>query len=78
MAKCQISGKTQQNGHRVSHAKNRTKHAFKPNLQARRIFIPEEERYVKVKISTRIMKTIDKIGLNATLKKFGMTISDLQ
>ncbi len=75
--RCRISGKQGQAGHRVSHAKNRTKHLFKPNLQSRKIFVPEAGKYVKVKVSTRIMRTIDKIGLPNTLKKYGMKISDL-
>lgn len=76
--RCEISGKQGQFGHRVSHAKNRTKHLFKPNLQSRRIYVPSEDRYVKVKVSTRVMRTIDKIGLQATLKKHGLTLQDLK
>ena len=75
--KCAVSGKTRQNGHRVSHANNRTKHAFKPNIQTKTIFIPSAKRSVRVNLSTRIIRTIDKIGLEATLKKFGMQVSDL-
>ncbi len=75
--KCKISGKGNQQGHRVSHAKNRTKHTFKANLQPRRIFIAEENRYVKVKVSTRVLRTIDKIGLRGTLKKYGVSLKDI-
>ncbi|MCB0355163.1 MAG: 50S ribosomal protein L28 [Bdellovibrionales bacterium] len=76
--RCKISGKGCQFGHRVSHAKNRTKHTFKANLQSRRLFVPDENRYIKTRVSTRILKTIDKIGLRATLKKHGMTVKDLE
>lgn len=76
--KCKISGVSRQNGHRVSHANNKTKHAFKANIQARALYIPEEKRTIRVKLSTRIIRTIDKIGLAATLKKHGMTLKDLQ
>ena len=75
--KCKISGLSRQSGHRVSHAKNRTKHTFLANLQPRKLFIAEENKYVRVRISTRVMRTIDKIGLTKTLKKYNMTIKDL-
>ena len=66
--KCDISGKTAQNGHRVSHAKNRTNHTFKANIQIRNVFIPEEGRNVKLRVSTRILRTIDKID-KATIEE---------
>ena len=75
--RCQISGTKGQHGHRVSHAKNRRKHVFQPNLQVKKIFIPEENRYVKLNISTRLIRTIDKIGLNETLKKYNLTLKDI-
>lgn len=75
--KCKVSGKSRQNGHRVSHANNKTHHVFLSNLQTRRLFIPSEKRYVRVKLSTRMIRTIDKIGLEAALKKHGMTVADL-
>lgn len=75
--KCQISGKSNQFGHRVSHAKNKTKHTFHPNLQSKRIFVAEENRYVRISVFTRILRTIDKIGLAATLKKHNLKLNDL-
>ena len=75
--KCQISGKAGQFGHRVSHANNKTKHLFRPNLQSKRIFVAEEGRYVRVSVSTRVLRTIDKIGLMATLKKHKLSLKDL-
>ena len=75
--KCQISGKAGQFGHRVSHANNKTNHLFRPNLQSKRIFVAEEGRYVRVSVSTRVLRTIDKIGLMATLKKHNLTLKDL-
>lgn len=75
--RCKISGIARQNGHRVSHAKNKTKHAFKANIQARSIFVPEENKTVRIKLSTRMIRTIDKIGLTAALKKFKMKAADL-
>ena len=75
--KCQISGKSNQFGHRVSHANNKTKHTFGPNLQSKRIYVAEEGRYVRIRVSTRVLRTIDKIGLAATLKKNNLKLSDL-
>lgn len=75
--KCSISGVSRQNGHRVSHANNKTHHVFMSNLQTRRVFIPSEKRYVRLKLSTRMIRTIDKLGVEAALKKHGMTVKDL-
>ena len=75
--KCEISGKSRQVGNRVSHAKNRRKHVFSANVQEKRIFVPEKNAFVKLKLSTRIIRTIDKLGLNKTLQKFGLTLKDL-
>lgn len=75
--KCSISGKSNQFGHRVSHANNKTKHTFRPNLQTKRIFVSEENRYVRVKLSARMIRTIDKLGLVVALRKHNMTLKDL-
>ena len=76
--KCEISGKSRQHGHRVSHANNKTKHVFRANLQTRRVYIASEKRYVRVKVSTRILRTFDKLGVEGTLKKYGLTVADLR
>ncbi len=76
--KCKISGVSHQCGHRVSHANNKTKHVFRSNLQTKRIYVPEEGRYVRVKVSTRIIRTIDKLGLHKTMQRYGLTLSDLR
>ncbi|MCI5064429.1 50S ribosomal protein L28 [bacterium] len=81
--RCSISGKQGQFGNRVSHAKNRTKHLFKPNLQSRRIFVPESGhpeggQFVRVKVSTRVLRTMDKLGVRATLQKYGLTLKDIR
>ncbi|MCB9030607.1 MAG: 50S ribosomal protein L28 [Deltaproteobacteria bacterium] len=75
--RCDISKVSKQHGHRVSHAKNRRKHAFKGNIQIKKLFVPEENRSVTLKLSTRMIRTIDKIGLTATLKKFNLSLSDV-
>ena len=68
--RCEISGQGRQCGHRVSHANNKRKHVFDSNLQTRRIFVPELGKYVKVRLSTRMLRTIDKLGYTETIRKY--------
>ena len=75
--KCEISGVGRQTGHRVSHAKNKTKHVFLANLQNKRVYVPEEKRWMRLRVTTRMIRTIDKLGLKGTLKKFGITLADI-
>ena len=75
--RCDISGKSRQSGHRVSHANNKSKHVFRANLQTRKVYLSEEKRFVKLKLSTRMIRTIDKIGLQEALRKNNLTIKDL-
>lgn len=70
--KCQITGKGPLSGNNVSHAHNRSKRRQLPNLQKKRIYIPEEKRYVTVRISARAIKTINKNGAKVTLQKAGL------
>lgn len=68
MAKvCQITGKRTQVGNNVSHAKNRVKRKFYPNLQKKKFFLETEGVWVELKVSTQAMRTINKKGLHATL-----------
>ncbi|HEY4656816.1 MAG TPA: 50S ribosomal protein L28 [Cyclobacteriaceae bacterium] len=66
---CQITGKRPRVGNNVSHANNRTKRRFYPNLQKKRFFIPEEGRWVTLKLSAKAIKTINKLGITAVLKE---------
>ena len=66
---CDITGKKAQVGNNVSHANNRTKRKFYPNLHKKRFYIPEEDRWVTLKVSTSALKTINKNGISAVLKK---------
>jgi large subunit ribosomal protein L28 len=70
--KCPISGKGPLTGNHVSHAHNRSRRRQLPNLQKKRIFIPEEGRFVTVRISARALKTISKNGAKVTLEKAGL------
>lgn len=66
---CQITGKRPQVGNNVSHANNKTKRRFYPNLQKKRFFLPEENRWITLKVSTKAIKTINKYGISAVLKE---------
>lgn len=65
---CEITGKTAQVGHNVSHSNKKTKRRFNPNLKTKRFWSEEEGRWITLKVSTAGMKTINKNGLSAALK----------
>jgi large subunit ribosomal protein L28 len=66
---CEITGKRARVGNNVSHANNKTKRTFSPNLHKKRFYIPEEDRWVVMKVSSKALRTINKNGLTAVLKK---------
>ncbi|MEO9968088.1 MAG: 50S ribosomal protein L28 [Reichenbachiella sp.] len=66
---CQITGKRPQVGNNVSHANNKTKRRFYPNLFKKRFYLPEEDRWITLKVSSTALKTINKNGLASVLKK---------
>ncbi|MEM1326589.1 MAG: 50S ribosomal protein L28 [Bacteroidota bacterium] len=66
---CQLTGKRPISGNNVSHSNRRTKRRFLPNIQKKRFYIPETDQWVQLKVSTSAMRTIDKLGLYAYLKK---------
>jgi large subunit ribosomal protein L28 len=66
---CQITGKRTIVGNNVSHANNRTKRKFYPNLFVKRFFLEEENRWVKIRVTANGIKTITKNGLKNALKK---------
>ncbi|MBN2359287.1 MAG: 50S ribosomal protein L28 [Deltaproteobacteria bacterium] len=74
MAKCQMTGKRHMVGNRVSHANNRTKKAREANIQSKRFYIPEQGRWVRLKVSTRAIRTITKDGVLKCAKKNGVKI----
>ena len=65
---CQITGKKVQFGNNVSKAINKTKRRFNANIISKRFYIPEEDRWVKLKVSTSVLKTINKKGISVVLK----------
>ncbi len=66
---CDLTGKKTQSGNNVSHANNKTKRKFYPNLQKKRFYIVEEDRFVTLKVSTSAIRTISKNGILPTMRK---------
>ena len=66
---CQVTGKRPTVGNNVSHAHNKTKRRFLPNLHKKRIWVPSEQRYVTLRVSARGLRTIDKIGIEAAIER---------
>ncbi|MBS3804011.1 MAG: 50S ribosomal protein L28 [Oleiphilaceae bacterium] len=64
---CQVTGKKPLSGNNVSHAMNHSRRRFLPNLQSHRFWVESEKRFVKLKVSTKGMRVIDKKGIDAVL-----------
>jgi large subunit ribosomal protein L28 len=64
---CQVTGKTPMVGNKVSHANNRTKRRFLPNLQYRRFWVESENRFVRLRVSNAGLRIIDKNGIETVL-----------
>jgi large subunit ribosomal protein L28 len=75
--KCKLTGKGPMTGHNVSFSQKKTKRRFLPNIQIKRIYVPELDRHVRIKMSVRAMRTVDKIGLMPFLKKQGLALKDV-
>lgn len=75
--KCAITGKKSLSGKNVSHAHNVTPKWQRPNLQKKRIFVTELSRWVRVKLSTRALRTINKKGLLPYLRDEGLRLEDV-
>ena len=66
---CEITGKKVMVGNNVSHSNIKTKRKFVPNLQTKKFFIPETNKWVTLKVSVAAMRTIDKKGITACMKE---------
>jgi large subunit ribosomal protein L28 len=66
---CQVTGKKPVSGNKVSHSNIKTKRRFLPNLQTKRYFLAEEDKWVTLKVSSEAIRTINKNGLLAVVKK---------
>ncbi|MFA7668052.1 MAG: 50S ribosomal protein L28 [Burkholderiaceae bacterium] len=64
---CQVTGKGPMVGNHVSHANNKTKRRFLPNLQSRRFWVESENRWIRLRVSTKALRTIDKVGIDVVL-----------
>ena len=66
---CEVTGKKPMSGHNVSHANNKTKRRFLPNLQHRKFWVESENRWISLRLSNAALRTIDKNGIDAVLGK---------
>ncbi|WP_077927121.1 50S ribosomal protein L28 [Wohlfahrtiimonas populi] len=65
---CQVTGKAPAVGNNVSHANNKTRRRFLPNLHSHRIWVESEQRFVTLRVTSAGLRTIDKKGIDAVLK----------
>lgn len=66
---CQVTGKRPISGNNVSHANNKTRRRFLPNIKHHRYWVEEENRFVSLKLTARGMRTIDKLGIKVVLDR---------
>jgi len=76
--RCQISGKQTGHGNSISHSHIRSKRTFKINLITKKVFIADENRFVKLKMSARMLKTLNNKGVKSLMKKYGQNLSALR
>jgi large subunit ribosomal protein L28 len=74
MAKSDITGKRKLLAQNVSHSNIKTKRWQHINIQTRRVWIPEQQRFVTLRLTTRDIRTIDKIGVSAYAKRYGFAL----
>ncbi len=70
---CQVTGKKPMKGNLVSHANNKTKRVFQPNLHYRRFWLESQNRWVRLRVSTAGLRKIDKLGVEAVLAEIHAT-----
>ncbi|HUN23560.1 MAG TPA: 50S ribosomal protein L28 [Anaerolineales bacterium] len=75
--KCKLSGKAPSYGNNVPFSQKKTRRRWNINLQSKRIYVPELGRFVRLRVSTAAMRTVDKIGLMAYVRKQGLRIEDV-
>jgi len=75
--RCSITGKRPLSGHHVSHSNRKVKRVQKPNLKNKRIYVPELGRFVRIKLSTRALRTVNKKGLLSYLKDQGLSLKEV-
>ncbi|MBP9706959.1 MAG: 50S ribosomal protein L28 [Oligoflexales bacterium] len=73
--RCDLTGKGVLVGNRVSHSKMRTKHRFLPNIQKKRFWSAELNKFVTLRVTTSTIRTIDKVGLDSYARRLGIQLS---
>ena len=77
MRVCELTGKRRNVANNVSHAHNKTKKVQNPNLQWKRVFLPEEGRHIRMRLSTRAIRNINRMGLKAYCRRLGVDYAAL-
>ncbi len=74
---CKLTGKGTASGNNVSHAMNHTRRVQRANLHYKRLFVPELDRFVRVRLSARALRTVSKIGLMQFMRKQGLSLKEI-
>ena len=77
MRVCELTGKRRNVANKISHAHNKSKTVQQPNIQSKRIFVPEEGRFIKMRLCTRAIRTINRIGLKDYCRKLNVNYDKL-
>ena len=72
--RCQLTGKSNNTANSVSHSNRHTKRVQKANIITKRVFLPSQKRWVRLKISTQALRSIEKLGIEEYIKKVGATV----
>ncbi len=75
---CQVTGKAVMSGNNVSHSNRKTRRRFLPNLHWHRFWVPSQNRFVKLLVSRKGMRTIDKLGIEAVLSNLGANVQTFE
>lgn len=75
--KCSLTGKRRNVGMNVSHSHIRTKKVQQPNIQSKRLWFEDQSRFVRVRLSTRALRTVSRKGLSQWLRDEGLTLRDI-
>ncbi len=77
MAKSDLTGTQKMKGNKVSHSNIKTKRWQNPNLQERRVFVPELNGFIRLRLTTREIRTLDKLGVAGFVKKLGLDLHSI-
>ena len=69
---CELTGKKRMVGNNVSHAKNRTRRTFEPNLHSHRLWSEKQNKFIKLTLSNKGLRIVNKLGLDSALVKYGL------